>query len=317
MQLCVLLQIAGLAVTIVLKDEAARYGAAIAAGASLSVGFLTLIAGLRPPDRLWPLALSILVIASSTALLIYIARNLIANRSGRLLLALPVILLPLIQFWYSSTWVPAQLHSSVGLEITPLVQAKTKDLRRGVIQVKIANSGDVGAVLLFTEEVVCIRASDTAVDWNLQHLYADRSCTTSRLLTEGTVLDPKATWTINETFTAKKSQLLLQTYVAVWYARSDKLLFPEKVMNTSISQTKSCTRRNPESRRVLSDSPFRSLVEKPRYLTYEGGDVGGVRAYWLTDNADNLCSGGDAAILNDQLGINSNFHYQRDWVPTS
>jgi hypothetical protein len=313
LQIGVLLQVGGVVALLTGKEgPTAGYGAVIASAASLGLGIIVLLAASPLPARVWPLILALSTGATSTGLLLWLARNLILHRGGRLLIGLTALTLPVAQFWYSSSWLPSKLNSSIGVEVSPIAPSSIKGFKRGVLQVKIVNSGDVGAVILGAELVLCHRQSNRGLNWDVETLYDDSDCQTSQLLKEGTSVDPRSTWTLRSVYMAPVRDPLLQVHVKVWYARSDRIKFPNQPENSSIEPIFDCTRRNVDSARLLPDSRARSLVERPRFLTFEGAD-NGARYFYISSDGDRRCFFDDR--LADQLGFGWVQVQQTDWAP--
>jgi hypothetical protein len=274
----------------------ARRGAVVGAIVAVALGGSTSLAALRPPVNASSTGLALAALGGGLVLLFWTQGGLLLSWRGGFSIALVLSLLPLVQFWHATSFVPARLNTTVGTVVRLTGQTTKKGSATGEVEVVIRNSGGVGAMILASELILCY--------WRGPHeflqqdaLYDDPHCETEQLFDNLTQIDSRSTWTIRHAFhqpAAKDSKIrVVQGIVFLWYARTDRLridsepivdnepLFPWTVIANVDSQD--CKKVKGEMKntkfeieedwrlsvmKVSEESRFQGVVQQDRHLVY-------------------------------------------------
>jgi hypothetical protein len=310
----------------------ARWAAFLAALVCAVLGVATALAGLRPPVDAWPTVLAILAAVSGLTLAFH-------GRIPQTHLRWPAVslvgllsLLPLIQFWHASSFVPSQLSASVGAEAALSGTQLDDGGAQGTVELEIRNNSDVGALVLASELVLCYRDGPAAF-LRQESLYTDPTCITESIFDVLSTLDAKSSWKIRHGFTHPALSTgpvkSVQAIVLLWYARQDRL----RIDNSSVEEIDPgppC--KGPlVTYAVLEESRYKGVVQRDRRLNYYYGSAdkvsvqnGSGDAYFaLTTEGEPPCSDGaydyglprpsDYGIA-DYVGMTSLRLNHEDWL---
>jgi hypothetical protein len=226
------------------------------------------------------------------------------------LLAAPLALLPALQFWHGTSFVPSHLLTSVGITAKASVQRSLGKTLQGVVEINFQNNGDVGALVLASEVTVCFTDSLETVDKSLtsnQMLYDQQgeACHTKQIFDHFSVIDGKTTWVYHSAFTtaADKPLILLQAHL--WYARNDRLRIDEahvqKVTKTAHpgvtdADVKAC-RGDVTIYKIRDEAKFKGVVQRQRLVVYDDEHGVGDAYFNLTTPGVALCRQPDPSGL--------------------
>ena len=175
-----ILLIAAIVGLVVAPMRVARSLAALAAAASATIAAIALLAAFAAdPVRLWGVALAGVVFVSSGALLRIATQEIVTShviKRPRLVAigAGLLAVLPLVQFWNATSFVPAHQQTTLGAAIAADAVA-TGTGAHGEITVTLTNSGDVGVLILSSEVITCQRSAVPPPS-TIEELHLDRQC---------------------------------------------------------------------------------------------------------------------------------------------
>lgn len=208
----------------------ARRGAVAGAMVAVALGGSTSLAALRPPFDPLPTALALVALGGGLTLLLWTQGGLLLSWRGGVSIALVLSLLPLVQFWHATSFVPARLNTTVGAVVRVTGQMSKKGSATGEVEVVVRNNGGVGALVLASELILCYWRGPHEFR-QLDLLYDDPHCGTEQLFENLTQLDSRSTWTIRHAFHrsgAERAKIrAVQAIVVLWYARTDRLRIGE------------------------------------------------------------------------------------------
>jgi hypothetical protein len=319
--------------------EWAERGAVAGAMVAVALGGSISLAALRPPVDLWPTVLAVLALVGGIGLLIW--------RQGKLLLSwrgtIPIVgilsLLPLVQFWHATSFVPAHLNTTVGTDVKVTGQTMKGGSARGEIEVTVRNNGDIGALVLASELILCYWPEPH--EFLLQDdLYNSEHCETEQIFSNLSEIDSHSTWTMRHAFqrAPKGSGIrVVQGVVLLWYARMDRLRidndpvidsFPLSIMNPGRQRSLACRKWTLSVLRVQEESRFQGVVQRERRLVYlDSGDPGD--AYFaLTTVGESYCnSDGDESTkglprwssydIGQRVGVRESRLNHEQWLETT
>lgn len=261
----------------------ARALAVMAAGTSTVVAAVALLAAFSAdPVRWWGVGLVALALVASGVFLLFSTRQIVANyviQRPRLaaVAAGLLALLPLVQFWNATSFVPAHQQTTLGAAVKADGVA-TGTGTNGEITVTLTNSGDVGALVLSSELITCERSApqsprEPAV------LYKDKRCVVDQLVGHLDELDARSTVALTSALRQPQRPpdhvRLLEATVLVWYARQDRLQVGDLTATTQTSPEAAheCATEyeggnHVEVYEVQPNSRVEALVERPRRLVY-------------------------------------------------
>jgi hypothetical protein len=290
----------------------ARVGAVTASSCSALLGVSASVSALRPPRNGFPTVLALVCLIIGVASLIWLTHNaMLASRWKFSLIGL-LALVPFIQFWHATSFVPARLTTSTGLTGAVVqVQGESKSSRRGSIHFEIKNDSDVGAVILKSDVFSCFRRSDAEANYDIDALFDDDDCDYDSAMQILSRIDGNTSFPYYDSFSKPKNRPFLQLKIKVWYARSDRLRIGEEI-KVDTAKTASCTDGHFATYPIKNEAKFRGLVQKERYITYEG-DPDFSLGYNITAKGEPLCSGRNYDFA-DYYGIKWVERGQEDWL---
>jgi hypothetical protein len=289
----------------------ARVGAIIASICSALLGISASVSALRPPIKILPTALAVICAVIGVASLVWLTRKVMLTSRWRFSLIGLLALLPLIQFWHATSFVPARLKTSMGVTSAVVkVHSETKSDRRATVEFELVNGSDVDAVILASRVMWCFRPSNAGIETNMDKLYNDHHCAWGALILHTTVIHGKTSFSYHQAFSAPKDRPFLQLFVKVWFARSDRLRIDPGEVEVDASKTASCSAGHVATYRLLDDAKIKGLVQRAHYITYEGYPTAPVA--WLSTEGEPLCGGGQDLIR--YFGVTYIQSNQQEWL---
>jgi hypothetical protein len=83
-------------------------------------------------------------------------------------------ILPLIQFWHATSFLPARLKTSMSVTSVAIeVRGETESDRQGTFQVQLHNASEVDALVLASRVMWCFDPSNANWKTNMDELYKD------------------------------------------------------------------------------------------------------------------------------------------------
>jgi hypothetical protein len=317
-----------LLVVLIAPVRIARVGAVVGSICSALLGGSATVSALRPPREIFTTILAIVCLAIGLTLLGWLTRNVLLPLRWRrvALIGILVALLPFIQFWHETSFVPARLNTS--LSMTPIditLDSETESNRRVTLQFELVNGSGIDAVILASQVMWCFRAPDAGLS-RMDELYNDPQCRWAGLIDETSVIGGKTSFSYHQAFSGPKDLPLLQLYVQVWYARGDRLrIGPEVQVDSSAI---ACSADHFATYQILDEAKFKGLVQKERYITFESSlgktsseGVDGQHpgfyptGFYMTAEREPLCGIGRDDLAN-YLGVKFSNSIQQAWVPT-
>jgi hypothetical protein len=201
-------------------------------------------------------------------------------------------LLPIVQFWHATSFVPAHLNTTVGADVKVTGRTTKAGDATGQVEIAVRNSGGVGALILASELILCYWAEPHEL-LTLDELYASDECETQQLLDNLTEVDSGNVWTIRRAFqrsAAKgRSPRTVQANVFLWYARKDRLRIGEELQLSS-SDIQTC--RQPSQLwmfQVQEESRYQGIVQRDRRFIYLRTGDSGDAYFALTTVREPIC----------------------------
>jgi hypothetical protein len=280
-----------LAIVLISPQRIARVGAVLASICSALLGVSASMNAFRPWRDMLPTMLAIICLVIGVGSLVWLTRNVVLAARWRFSLIGLVALLPIIQFWNATSFEPARLDTS--MSITPAVvevESETESDYQVNLQFQLQNTSEIGAAILTSRVMYCARSSSIGLNYDMDALYTDPDCTAGQVIRDLSRLDGKTSFAYSTAFLAPKDQPYLQLFVRVWYARSDRLrISPDKV-DVAVSESDKCSSGHIVTYRILDESKVKGLVQKDRYLTFEGRPDAST-TYSMTSKGEPLCGG--------------------------
>jgi hypothetical protein len=158
---------------------------------------------------------------------------------------------------------------------------------QGDVKIKITNSGDIGALILASESVIChrMRPADSKA---VEDLYNDEACVTDVIFEHLSEVDARSTWEIQSVLEPPSGTppdaKFVEVTVLLWYARRDRVEVGERIENIlDVDNSHACRM---EERSDLT-------VQRPRRIVYlRQGDRGD--AYFaLQASGEEICDASD------------------------
>jgi hypothetical protein len=288
---------------LVAPKSLARVGSVVCAVVSVLLGGSVALAALRSQANLVPTLVACGSLLCGIVVLIWaLHRPLLSTKWQVSLLAAPLALVPALQFWHGTSFVPSHLRTSVGITAKASVQRHLGRELDGVVDVKFQNNGEVGALVLASEITMCFTDSLAVVRNDLdtiEKLYdqQDKACRTEQAFDHFTVIDGKTTWVYHSAFTTTTDKPLLLLEAHLWYARNDRLrIDPEYVVEVTRSDHPGLSQWSVNACRgyvtifrMRDEAKFKGVVQRRRLVVYDDqGDFGD--AYFnLTTPGRALC----------------------------
>jgi hypothetical protein len=297
----------------------ARVGAIIASICSALLGISASLSALQPPRKTLPTILAVVCAVIGVALLLWLTHKVTLAFRWRVSIVGLLSLLPLIQFWHETSFLPARLQTSMSVTRVVLdVRSETESERRGSIYYELQNLTDVDALILTSHWEWCFRPSDADLETTTAQP-SDGLCSYGQLVGTTSTIHGKVPFVYQWTFSEPKERQFFQLFVTVEYARNDRLRIDynsSETMNEDIKVTKAdgCSGEL-KIYPILDEARFQGLVQKQRYLTYDIDNITQLPRYHLTAKGEPWCvSRGD---LDSHYGITTVTSRQRDWLPMS
>jgi hypothetical protein len=286
----------------------ARLGAAAGGAVSVLLGSSAALAALRPPFDLWPTLLAAVSLFAGVALLVWVLHRTVRPKRLTVSLLAPLALLPGLQFWHATSFVPSRLTASVsveprvvvlGLERGAAFQDADGESLRGVIEVAVRNNGDVGALVLASRVMTCFRSPYDP---------KDSDCVDSVILDELSQIGAKSTLIHHLGFRQPATRPLVRLDATVWYARTDRL----RVARKKSAHDRHC---GPVTTYDLQDEArFKGVVQRDRRLVYAGDQSqAGYKAIYLTTAGEPPCEQSRYRI-DDYVGAAYVRVHREDWL---
>jgi hypothetical protein len=274
-------------------------GGLLAGGLSVAIGLSCCLA-IREPVDYTGVVFTLLTLLSGAVLLVFVAWRQINDAkvpTVAVVLTGILALLPLVQFWHVASFVPSHLSTTLGAAVTMNAVA-TSNGPHGVVKVKITNSGDVGALILASELIVCFREGPHNLR-ALDDLYDDDACRTEQIYDDLTEIDARSTWEIQSVIGRDKTPLnrrFVEATVRLWYARQDRLKvgsqIPDLELEDDASVCSSQYRKNDKLTgfKIMDDSRQQGVVQKSRRVVYLSQGDEGDAYFALQVRGDHICS---------------------------
>lgn len=287
-----------------------------AVGASICSALLGLsasLAALRPPADIFPTVLGLICLIVGGVCTVWLTQRVIIASRWRFSLLGLLALLPVIQFWHQTSFVPSSLVTSMSISPAVVnVQSQTSSGNRVSFRLQLQNAGEVGALILQSRIIMCPRAFDAVLISDINVLQSDTQCRSGSLITNQSVIDGETSFPYVTTLIALKDQPLLQVVVGVWYVRSDRLRIAPDPVTVSSAETASCSLGHIATYRLLDESKIKGLVQKERLITFHGSAH--LSAYSITTRGEPLCGPGENE-LSRYFGVRGTTSSQTIWLP--
>lgn len=311
---------------LILASSRLASAAAVGGGiVSVVLGTSTSLAALRPPVKAWKTALAVITLVAGIVLLGWMLRRKLSSTRWRVSLLAPLALLPALQFWHATSFVPAHLTTSVGAKVRVTGQVVEGRGARGIVEVDIRNSGHVTALVLASELIICFRSEPTDF-LGQDELYADPACITHVIFEALSDLDSRSTWTIRRTFSkspseSDKAYRLVQAVVLLWHARGDRLRVD---VNSRLDLPNEPDCRPGELARydVEPESRYKGVVQTQRRLLYLDTREGGDRYFALGTKGEPSCDSNEGLPkdsryeIDQYVGLTTLRLNHEDWLST-
>jgi hypothetical protein len=273
--------------------------ATIDAAIGLALGATVATSLLRPPFRLLPSAIALTAAAGALMVLWAFNKDRHFSLSSKLSVGAFTLVFSLVQFWHASSFIPANLNTSVTATPKVLVESADQDSFKGVITIALRNRGGVGARVLNAEAVVCFSPSVATPQ-------SARSCRTHTIIERLSVIDSNSVWTYHQAFTTTRTMLFVSVQIHSAFIRFDRARF-DGVEHPF--KAHGCTGKisvypiSPEAR-------YRGVAQSRRYLVYD--DHANNRFQWAYASGSPHCEGDHdlgSYLGNWQLNL-----YYEDWL---
>ncbi|GIG21376.1 hypothetical protein Cch01nite_21000 [Cellulomonas chitinilytica] len=252
-----------------------RAGCLVAGGISIAVGVSVLLTFRQPTDYAG-VTLAALTTLAGGALVWRVRPWGTASfefhpRHGAVVASAILALLPVIQFWHVSSYVPSRTASTVGVEVSSDAATSTSGVE-DALTVTIVNSGNIGALVISSELIVCYRSAVVGSSFP-EELYVDPDCTTEQILDNFTEIDARSTWRIQKAVDRPEIPpadfRVLEAVVLLWYGRQDRLKVGDEIEDFATeAELAQCNLDDDEIRayQVVDDSRAQGLTQKPRRI---------------------------------------------------
>lgn len=300
--------------TLLAPWRAARMAAITAAAISIVLGAATTMSALRAPVEGRSAALSVVTLISGSVLLVWVLHRTLIRTKWKLSFAALLAFLPAVQFWHTTSFVPGRLSSSLSATATVNVQQADQQERRGVVDVKLQNNSDIGALILASEVIMCFRESNANLEYVVENLYNDRDhCATSVIVTNLSQVEAKSSWTHHQSFRAPVGRPFAQLVVQVWYARVDRLrvdIASEQKQPGGSSCPGELT-----IYRLEDEARFRGVVQRDRFLVFRD-DLSGIgdRYHYLIAEDESYCTDNSRYDIAGYVGRKEIRIHHEDWL---
>jgi hypothetical protein len=306
---------------------------ALVAGMIVSVvlGASTSLAATQPSIVGWRMALALATLLAGIVILLWsLHKQLISARWSVSLFAL-LSVLPVVQFWHLTSFVPEHLSTSISATTQVIGQQAEDGGARGVVDIDIRNNGDVQALVLASEVVTCFRSGPTE-SIEEGKLYKDRACRTDVLFPNLTELDKNSSWKIRKVFNrpplfdSGHTIRVVQVVVFLRYARLDRLRVNSNSQQRVGWQPTCMKGAILTQYEVQGESVYKSVVQRPRRLLYlapppRPNGNGGDRYFALSTEGEPLCRSEDGLPKPSRYDISGHVGQRTiridydDWLP--
>ncbi len=265
----------------------AMMASAIASATGVALSATVLLAGIRPPrdDRVLVLA----AVALAGCLVNYklnLAGMPVFRRhaTSSILAAALAVVIPLLQFWHSTSFLPGRL--STNLALTPNVSSEIKgDQARGVVEIRVDNSSDVRALIIISDMKVCHRETVEELAYDVVSLRKDPSCRSVRPLGQRSWVDAKGSVSHRTAIETPAGRPLIQMISRVAYARGDRV---REVAGSERTGQEIGACQDAVVVALQEESRYKALAQVEKYLVYDTNDVGGIQ-YSITSSDARTC----------------------------
>lgn len=285
--------------------EIARPAAATGGAVSFLLGTSAAFAALRPPANWFPTALAVLSAAAGATLLIWVLHRLGRKKLAVLPLLAPLSLLPALQFWHQTSFLPAQLSTSLSVEPRVIVQNADGGRFHGVVEVAIHNKSDVAALVLASQLRICFRGSIAE---------QEKPCPPGQVMDALSTVDAKSTMTYHTPFEATPpDNAIISLYAAIWYARADRLRVARESAQ-DIPHPGKCDECSGKvtTYRLRDEARFKGVVQRDRLLVYD--ETKDNVKFYLTTSGQPLCQDPPRYQVHEQLGVRNFWVRSEEWL---
>lgn len=193
-------------------------------------------------------------------------------------------------------------------------RSETESANRISLTFQLKNVSDVGVFVLSSQVLYCFRAPDDDMNYSMDQLYSDTDhCSHGQILGDRSVTEANTSTVYHTALSVPKDRSLFQLFVRAYYGRNDRLRADFDTTNVDDAQKADC-KPGPHigTYRLSNESRIKGLVQRPRYVTYQG-EKDGATYYAITAKGEPLC------VSNNDLwryyGIQWVYSYQQEWVP--
>ncbi|WP_448638335.1 hypothetical protein [Geodermatophilus sp. URMC 63] len=292
----------------VLPNPGARAAAIVGGTVSGIVGLPTALAAIDPPRKTLPTALALASIICALTLLLILLSSSIKGHRWRLSLLAPLSLLPVIQFWQATSYTSSQLITSVTPEVRVVVQTVNAEERKGIVEITLANPGDVRASLFTSQLIYCFTTED---DWlevgNLSDdaLLTNEYCSYLQVLPRNSHVDANTTQTYSVPWRASTDRSFSLVVMRSYYAREDRI----RLTGTPNERSGAAgCHGHVTTYRLETDTRFKGLVQPARLLTFDE------RNFFLSYEGAPLCEAESDDELKAELGLRTIIINRGDWL---
>jgi hypothetical protein len=290
LQVCTFLLLPPVGAGVLLAPWPAAQAAAATGGiVSVLLGGSVALAGTRPPADPLPTGLAVLCIVTGAALLVWVFHPVILTTRWKVSLLAPLALLPAVQFWHATSFVPARLTTSMSIDPRVTVQHADAEDRFLVVEVQLRNNGDADTLVLAAEVIVCFRPStNQLLTYDTSTLYGDGGCRTSNIVDRLSQVDAKTSVTYHQSVIAPRDLPRVQLVARVWYARADRMRVDES-SKTGPELKVGCL-GEVMTYRIRDDARFKGVAQRERILVYDEGSGPERNAFYLTTKGAPPCA---------------------------
>lgn len=241
-----------------------------------------------------------------------------ALRRGTVIAGVGALILPLAQFWHTTSW--ASVVEKASLSLTPSVQIQGMNSANLFVNVKMdlknASSGRVR--IIHSAVDVCFWAQDEEVEYQPDVLRGlKHRCTRWNAFAPLSWLDGDTTLTGSLTLRMPRASPRLVLVSRLAYARGDRLQVvsdatkAQSLPDMDAQKPRECT--HAEFYRVKADSRGRALAQADSYLGYADRKGVGGTTYFLITGKPNRCQDSDQRLI-DYYGVTETRVITENWL---
>ncbi len=252
--------ILALALLFVVKREIAQWLALFISMFGLGFGIVLVIAAStnRAPDMRVMVVAFVAIVCS--VVMLFRSQMLIARLhtlQAKMIAVLAAALLPALQLWQATFFLPANLQPSLGLKIDVESRGQEGANNRSSVILTMENSSDIRVIILISDLQIC--GSQNAPAPNAP---PPNDCQVFTPFYEGSWIDVRNTAEYRIAITTPIAEPYLQVQLRVKYARGDRLVWTED-RATSVENCKDVRTVN-----IEEPSRYLALATRPDRLVY-------------------------------------------------